>query len=58
MAHDVQQTGNFDSHCAAICPHAFSYHLYPREGKGKTKDYTLWRQLNEKPGIIPGCSEI
>ncbi len=21
----------------------------------KRKDYTFWRQLNEKPSIIPGC---
>ncbi len=26
--------------------------------KEKRKDYTFWRQLNEKPSITPGCPVI
>jgi hypothetical protein len=26
-----------------------------RKGKERRKDYAFWRQINEKPSIIPGC---
>ena len=30
---------------------------HPKKKKRKRKDYTFWRQFNEKPSIIPGCPE-
>ncbi len=31
---------------------------FEKSKEKKRKDYAFWRQLNEKPSIVPGCPNI
>ena len=43
---------------AAVCATFIAYGLSSLYRKEKSRlHYTFWRQFNEKPSMIPGCSE-